>query len=207
LTEVDDKCTFCLLPPYKGILATYDYKSLEVKTMNKKLGIGALLVAGILLSSGVVYAFNGQGFFNNENIQQALGNGDYEAWKQAMTEEMTQERFQQMSQNYQQMQERQQYMEQVQVAIEAGDYNAWKSAMEQVQRPQMTDVITEENFDTFVAIHNAMQNGDYETANQLREQLGIDMDFGMKNQFRHGFMNHFGNCPGMDETFGSGSAL
>jgi len=70
-------------------------------------------------------------------------------------------------------------------AIENGDYDTWKTLMEE-RIEKMKSELTEENFNQIVENHNqmkermeieqqireAIQNGDYETATQLREQLG-----------------------------------
>jgi len=58
-------------------------------------------------------------------------------------------------------------------AIEAGDYEAWKSAVEDLGWDSKLDKINEDNFDIFVAMHQAKQEGDFETAKQLREELGF----------------------------------
>jgi hypothetical protein len=147
--------------------------------MNKKYGIITLATIGLLASGGAAYALMGNGFLQSDAIQQAIEAGDYEAWKAAMMAELTEDQFNQLVEWYEQRQARHQYMEQVQAAIQNGDYNAWKAAMEQLEKPQLTDLINEDNFDTFVAMHNAMQEGDFETANQLREQLGISHGMGM----------------------------
>ncbi|MBD3156727.1 hypothetical protein GF369_02760 [Candidatus Peregrinibacteria bacterium] len=59
--------------------------------------------------------------------------------------------------------------EEVQTALENRDYNAWHEAI----TPPVLDYINEENFDTFVDMHEAIQSKDMETANSLREQLGL----------------------------------
>ena len=176
--------------------------------MNKKYGMAALLVAGMLLFGGAAYAFMGQPFWRTDALQQAIENGDYEAWKAAINEQLTEENFNQMVQQHTQMQQRQQYM--VQAAIEAGDYNAWKEAMEQLENPPLTELITEENFDLFVQMHQALQNGDFDTANQIREQLGIEgmgcgMGMRMGHRFQHEFRNAFGAAAQGNSD--SGSAL
>lgn len=163
--------------------------------MDKKYVMAALLVAGLLLFGGAAYAFMGEPFWRTDALQQAIENGDFEAWKAAIMEQVNEENFNQMVQNHARMQERHQYMEQVQAAITAGDYNAWKEAMEQLEKPPLTDLITEENFDLFVQMHQAIQEGDFDTANRLREQLGIEggmgCGMGMKHRFRHHFRNNF----------------
>ena len=116
--------------------------------MNKKVTIAALLVFS-LLGAGFVSAFpmGLGGFFNKDLTAEEL---------QALTE-----------------------------AIENGDYATWKALMEE-RLDRMKAELTEENFNLLVEKHNqmkersqlrerirdALENGDYETAAQLREQLG-----------------------------------
>jgi len=123
--------------------------------MNKKVTIAALLVFS-LLGAGFVSAFpmGLGGFFNKDLTAEEL---------QVLTEE------------------RQQMTE----AIENGDYATWKALMEE-QLDRMKAELTEENFNLLVErrsqmkersqlreqIRDALENGDYETAAQLREQLG-----------------------------------
>lgn len=62
-----------------------------------------------------------------------------------------------------------QMREEVRTALENGDYDAWYDAM----TPEVLDYINEGNFATFVDMHEAIQAGDTETAEALREQLGL----------------------------------
>jgi hypothetical protein len=64
---------------------------------------------------------------------------------------------------------------QIMDAIEAGNYSTWKSLMESNNLPMkhMTDKITAENFVKMQELHNAMISGDYETANKIRQELGL----------------------------------
>jgi len=81
-------------------------------------------------------------------------------------------------------------------AIENGDYDTWKTLMEE-RIEKMKSELTEENFNQIVENHNqmkermeieqqikeAIQNGDYETAVQLREQLSSLGGFGPRGGF------------------------
>ncbi len=59
-------------------------------------------------------------------------------------------------------------------AFEAGDYAVWKDLMEQSgAHGRVMDVVTEENFNTFVEAHNAALAGDMELAASLRSELGL----------------------------------
>ena len=62
----------------------------------------------------------------------------------------------------------------MQNAFDSLDYDAWKELMtEDGRHPRVVDVVTESNFKTFVQAHEAGENGDYETAAQLRAELGL----------------------------------
>ena len=64
-----------------------------------------------------------------------------------------------------------QHRQKIEQAIENRDYAAWKNLME--NPPQLTDIITTENFADFAAMKAAMKSGDQETAQSLREKLGL----------------------------------
>ncbi|NOX71511.1 MAG: hypothetical protein GXO64_02320 [Candidatus Micrarchaeota archaeon] len=92
--------------------------------------------------------------------------------------------------------EREALMEQ---AFETGDYNAWVALMtENGRHPRVVDIVSEENFATFAAAHEAAQNGDYETASQLRAELGLGNGQGMRAHgtgagYKRGMMHGSGN--------------
>ena len=60
-------------------------------------------------------------------------------------------------------------------ALNSGDYDEWKAAIDSEERtPKMAEMITEENFNTFVELHEAKRNGDFETMKTLKDELGIE---------------------------------
>jgi YesN/AraC family two-component response regulator len=121
-----------------------------------------------IATTGVVFAF-GSGFDSEtrEAIRNAIEANDYNAWKEAMMETLTEERFNRMA-------ERHQNRQAIMQALENGDYEAWKAAMENMGKdPGILDKITEENFNIFVQLHEARMNGDYETVQELSEELGL----------------------------------
>lgn len=63
--------------------------------------------------------------------------------------------------------------EAVQAALDAGDYSAWKEALPEWAAEMFGDVISENNFDTFVQMHELRQAGNEEAADALREDLGL----------------------------------
>ncbi len=72
-------------------------------------------------------------------------------------------------------------------AFESNDYSAWKELMtENGKHPRVVDVVTEDNFETFVKAHEAGENGDYETAAELRAELGLNNGNGPKDGTGYG---------------------
>ena len=56
-------------------------------------------------------------------------------------------------------------------AFENNDYNVW---LELTGDKPVTDKISEENFSSFVEMHNLMKSGDFEEAKVIREELGLE---------------------------------
>jgi hypothetical protein len=137
-----------------------------------KFGILALLLVSLVTGAFAL---------GNEDVREALEAGDYANWKEAKTAGLTEERFNQMKERHEQMSERREEMEQ---AMEQG-YEVWKEAVaDSPKGNHMTEVITEENFDTFVEMHEAKQSGDFETAKELAQEIGLN-----------GLGRRHGKCP------------
>jgi len=63
------------------------------------------------------------------------------------------------------------------------DYDAWVALMtENGRHPKVLDIITEETFATFVEAHDAMEDGDFDRAAELRADLGLNNGMGSKNR-------------------------
>ncbi len=89
--------------------------------------------------------------------------------------------------------------------IESGDYASFKTLLEEDERGgRLLEVVTADNFDTFVKAHNLALSGDLEGAKELREELGLGL--GLKNgqgfkkgngsgEGRGNRSGNFGNCP------------
>ena len=56
-------------------------------------------------------------------------------------------------------------------AFETSDYDAWLALMD--GKGKVTQVVTEENFSTFVEAHNLAKAGDIEGSKALRTELGL----------------------------------
>jgi hypothetical protein len=145
----------------------------------------AVVVAGGLIASGA-YAYGGW----NEEAKQALQAGDFEAWKATNPEfanKLSEEKFAYMAEKFEAKQV-------IYEAIEAGDYEAWKTAMEAFEKPRMTEIITEDNFATFVAMHEAKEAGNIEEAERLASELGLEKMKGVSGRGHGKFGSMRGNC-------------
>ena len=79
-------------------------------------------------------------------------------------------------------------------ALDNGDYETWKSLMENsAHSPKVMDVVTEDNFQTFIGIHALRKEGNFEGAKILAEESGIDFgrgkdmkDCGKRRGKKHG---------------------
>jgi hypothetical protein len=160
-------------------------KNTKTKTIDARLisftAVAAILGAGLAAGMGVS-AYGGMmelrgGPIDSEEreaVATALESGDFETWKAAVedhcTSNVTEERFTEMRERHVKNTERHDAIEE---AIEANDFTAWSALSSEFDRGRAFDVITEETFPTFVAMHNAMEVGDYEEADALREELGL----------------------------------
>jgi len=146
--------------------------------MKGKLGVLALFLMGIVAVGAFAMPF-GRG---DGAVRDAIEAGDYAAWQEAVEAEhqqrmsgMTEEKFAEMQAHHAAMAEkraeRDASREALRAAVDAGDYAAWKEAVG--DRP-IADVVTAENFDTLVAMHEAKQSGDMETAKLLADELGFE---------------------------------
>ena len=80
--------------------------------------------------------------------------------------------------------------------LNSGDYDEWKAAIDSGERtPKMAKMITEENFKTFIELHEAKRNGDFETVRALKEELGIERkgNRGMNGNGERMHQNQFKN--------------
>jgi len=72
-------------------------------------------------------------------------------------------------------------------ALDNLDYDAWVALMtENGRHPRVVDVVTEENFATFVEAHQAALDGDAATAEELRAELGLGLGDGPRQGYGQG---------------------
>lgn len=98
-----------------------------------------------------------------------------------MKKNMTEEQKAEMEAKHEEMKAQHDAMK---AAVDSNGFAAFQAAV--VNSPLAEAITTQEQFDTFVAMHTAMQNDDKETAKALAEQLGIDksMKGGMKWEYK-----------------------
>ncbi len=188
----------------------FSIKLLRGEKMNNKILVVGILF--VLLAAGTAMAFRGNfgtgTEFDSETRQQmqtAIENNDFQAWKQLQENNLTEENFnaikERMQERNQNRKEMQLMQEEIQTAIENNDFTAWKALMKENNNPRNTEmlsVINENNFFLFSEMHSAIQSQDFETAQSIREQLGIENGF-KKSKFKgmHGIEKGMrkGNCP------------
>lgn len=93
----------------------------------------------------------------------------------------------------------------MQEAFQNMDYNSWNEIMSNNERKgKILEMINEDNFELFVEMHNAQRSGDFEKANELRQELGLNNGFGLKNGegFKDG--KEFGKMRNFGEKKGLG---
>lgn len=185
--------------------------------MNKApiLSVLAVLLVGLVAVGVLAMPFGEKGqrgnmLPGNDAAKAALDAGDYAAFTAAVKDsdskagrwsELTEEQFNKMVEQQKEMETKraamQEQMDAVNAALDAGDYSAWQKAISGLkQAPGFAEKITEENFDTYVKLHQAQKE-----VRKLAEELGIDgpgmghgfQDMGPGDRAGHGRMH-----PGMD---------
>jgi hypothetical protein len=139
--------------------------------------IGAGLATGMGVSAyGGMMEFRGGDSEDGDALRTALENDDYETWSSLMddscTQEITEERFDEMVERHA---ENSKNRDAIEEAIEANNFKTWSTLSSEFDRGRAFEVITEENFSKFVEMHNAMEAGNYEEANELRKELGLNV--------------------------------
>ena len=144
----------------------------------KFFGVLALMI--ILAALGTASAYRGNFFEmdpeSREKMVNAIEANDYEAWKEVMSNQLTEENFNDCVERHEARSEMREHREDKIQAIEAGDYEAFKIAVK--NWPMFLNIQNEDDFKLLVELHQAKLDGDYETVVELREQLGLLGGFG-----------------------------
>ncbi len=135
----------------------------------------------LVLSIGAASAYGGKFFGmdpeSREDMVNAIEAKDFDAWKAAKEDRMSEENFNERVAKHEARAEMRELREDKKLAIEAGDYEAFLVAAE--NWPMLSNIQNEDDFETLVQLHQAKLDGDFETVEELREQLGLLGGFGM----------------------------
>lgn len=176
-------------------------------------GTMVLVAFGVLAVMGLSVAAENIGNTEDsawrEDVMQAIEDNDFDAWQAAMIGGLTTERFASLVERHQtrteKRAEQEQRMESINAALEAGNYDAWIDAVSELGGPEdISEMVTEDEFETLVEIYTARQDGDFDTARALMEESGLHMIPGMELGMGEGF-----GMRGMkrDHTCGFGMGL
>jgi hypothetical protein len=180
--------------------------------MNRRNVFGLLAITIVVASIGTVAAFGGN--FSRidpqflgidpqirDNITNAIKANDYNAWKEAMSAQLTEDNFNKLVQRYQTMSQRHENMSEKQgtmfsgrqalsaemiQAIKDGDYDAWKTAAVNSKSPLVSKITNEDEFKILVQLYQAKQDGNYTKVKELSQQLGLPAGNG-----EHKMSGHF----------------
>ena len=134
----------------------------------------------VVISIGSVSAFGGKTFGMDSESRDAIVNAinakDYNAWKEAMSAELTEENFNKLVERQEAMSEKQVEREAMEKAIQEGDYEAWKKAAEN-SSVNYSIILDEDHFKILVQLFQAKQDGNYTKVRELSEQLGLPGGF------------------------------
>jgi hypothetical protein len=160
--------------------------------MNRRKVFGLLAIMVIVASIGSVAAF-GEKFFgmdpeSGNAIVSAIKANDFNAWKEAMSAQLTEDNFkklvqrdQTMSQRHENMSEKQGTMfsgrqalnAEMNKAIKEGNYDAWKTAAVNSKSPLVSKITNKDEFNLLVQLYQAKQDGNYTEVKELSQQLGL----------------------------------
>jgi hypothetical protein len=118
----------------------------------------------------------------------ALDSNDRPYMMQNLTEEQFNERFAQFKELAAERNVTMQYQNEIQVALDAKDYSAWYTAETGLEKElSITSKVTEDNFDTYVAMHEAIDSGNYTQAREFAQEIGLSKGIGgySPNDFGH----------------------
>lgn len=148
--------------------------------MKRKSILGLLVLMILIGSLGAAQAFGGDFFGMNSETRDAIINAikakDYNAWKEAMEAQLTEENFNKLVERQEAMSERQAQREAIEKALQEGDYEAWKKAVENSSM-NSSKILDEDHFKTLVQLYQAKQDGNFTKVRELSEQLGMPDGF------------------------------
>lgn len=121
-------------------------------------GIFGLLIVGLVASTGVVSALGFGSMEKNPELQehrqeivQAIEDNDFDTWKSAIEDSLTEEHFEMLVERHENFAEHKDMRFATRDAIMDGDYDAYLEAVEELGVTE--HVITEEDFNNLVEMH------------------------------------------------------
>lgn len=174
--------------------------------MNRKNLLGFLAILVVVASIGSAAAFGGKFSVidpqGRDKILNAIKANDYNAWKNAISSQLTEENFNKNVQRYQAMSQKhgnlsemrgsvfsgnQAFNAEMIQAIKDGNYDAWKKAVVNSKSPLASKITNEDQFKILVQLYQAKQDGNYTKVKELSQQLGLPAGNG-----RHRMVGRFG---------------
>ena len=149
-------------------------------------GILGLLIIGLVASTGVVSA-NGFGPRSEnpeadeqmEEIIQAVEDNDFEAWKSAIEDSLTEENFEMLVERHENRVEHRDLRFATRDAVMDGDYDAYLEAVEDLGVSEDL-IMSEEDFNNLVEMR---QNEEMPCQGKFRKGFGRMMHFGHMQNF------------------------
>lgn len=148
---------------------------------------------------------------HRDEMKQSLNNKDYDAWKSLLADKVSEDKLTEENfNNHLQMHELmlsgdfegakalaeelgfpmrkmksrdKMFNSEIKQALENGDYDTWS---ELTADQPIAEIITADNFDQLVKLHQLKQAGDIEEAKALAEELGLD-ELGHGKAYKKGF--------------------
>lgn len=174
--------------------------------MNRKKILGMLAITIVVATIGSVAAYGGKfpGFDpqSRDNITNAIKANDFNAWKEAMSAQLTEDNFNKLVQRYQTMSQKHGNMSEKQgtmfsgrqvlnagmiQALKDGNYEAWKTAIVNSKSPLVSKITNADQFNILVQLYRAKQDGNYTKVKELSQQLGLPA-----GNDKHKMSGHFG---------------
>ena len=145
-------------------------------TQMKRIIFGTLALMVVVASIGSISAFGGKFFGidseSREKIAEAIETNDYNAWKEAMSAQLTEENFNMLVKRHKAIYEERAQRETMEQALEEGDYEAWKEAVGN-QSVTHDKILDEDDFERLVQLHQARQDRECEPMGNLTEKPGF----------------------------------
>lgn len=180
-------------------ITTVDTKLISFTAVAAIIGAGLASAVGVSAFGGDMMGFGGGNFDPEEReaLNSALESGDYNTWSEIASTQcanaVTEDRFNEMVERHTENMERHDAVEDI---LAKNDFEAWSDFISESDddwgRGRLSEVVTEENFPTFVAMHEAIEKGDVVRVQELRGQLGLETPlrdgtgFGNKGAQRRG---------------------